>query len=183
MFTLYCVDYYNRIHVGYDATARVSNIGVGDMSLTRLGLEGPANSIYGTPLLRYQKAAWLASLYFASPGTLHWSAIQRTIWTMMTPAYSIQAVYTNPYLAQVADPNWDPGDFNFNEWSVLTPMTADGSQIAPKQEMITQALVPGSGGAVGPTVTPEPETYVLLLLGLGFLAFFGRRRMREMGYF
>ncbi|MCJ7501044.1 PEP-CTERM sorting domain-containing protein [bacterium] len=184
MFTLYCVDFANRIYAGFDVTARVSNIGVGDVSLTRLGVEGPASSVYGTALQRYQKAAWLASLYFATPGTIHWSAIQRAIWTMMTPAYSIQAVYTNPYLGQIADPEWNPGAFNFNQWSVLTPVTADGSQVIARQEMLAQTgLLRLEVTGSPPTVTPEPETYLLLLSGMLFMVFFGRRRMKEMGYF
>ena len=32
------------------------------------------------------------------------------------------------------------------------------------------------------SVVPEPQTYVLLFSGLIFMVFFGRRRMKEMGY-
>ena len=172
MFTLYCVDFANRIYTGADINAWVSNVGVGNMSQTLLGSLGPASSVYGSPLLRYQKAAWLASQYFAEAGTAHWSAIQTAIWTMMTPTFGVDATYSNPWLGLVLASDWNPGAFDFNRWSVLTPMNADGTQIIGRQEMLAQTGV----------VTPEPQTYILLGSGLIFLVFFGRRRLREMGY-
>ncbi len=32
------------------------------------------------------------------------------------------------------------------------------------------------------SVVPEPQTYILMATGLLFMVFFGRRRMKEMGY-
>jgi hypothetical protein len=43
-------------------------------------------------------------------------------------------------------------------------------------------LVQAAGLSRATTVTPEPETYLLMATGLIFLAFVGRRRLKENGY-
>ena len=165
-FTLYCVDQANYIWSGYKANVLVSNIGVGDISGTRL--DGVADhATYGSSLDRYQKSAYLASLYFANMGS--WSPIQAAIWTIMTPSFlnpNAASDGTNTLLenAQAADLT----GFDFSTWNVLTPYK-DG-EITNKQEMVAQSVV------------PEPQTYLLLFSGLIFMVFFGRRRMKEMGY-
>jgi hypothetical protein len=175
-FTLYCVDYANVIWSGYQATALVSNIGGGNMDGTRLIEDhGMSNA---DALVKYQQSAYLASLYFSNMG--NWAGIQAAIWTIMTPgfAYSSYANDGTDWLAVAQSA--DLGGFNFGEWNVLTPY--DDRGIIPRQEMLAQTSLPSVTGEIPPTVTPEPETYVLLLSGLIFLAVFGRRRMKEVGY-
>jgi hypothetical protein len=179
-FTLYCVDYANTIYSGYRATALVSNIGAGDFAGSRLG--GAADA-----LVRYQKSAYLASLFFANVGS--WTGIQAAIWTIMTPGFQY-AAYANDgntdWLA-VAE-SADLTSFNFNTWNVLT--VYENGRIANRQELIANtALAEGNGTPLlptetplAPTVTPEPETYLLLVSGLIFMAVLGRRRLRELGY-
>jgi hypothetical protein len=181
MFTLYCVDFANRIYSGLDVNAMVSNIGIGDMSMTLLGA-GSAASTYGTPLQRYQSAAWLASQYFAAAGTAHWSAIQAAIWTIMTPTFPVSNTFANPWLSTVTASGFVPTGIDFNRWNVLTAMDETGQRLIGRQEMLMEGPVLRTVSEVPPTVTPEPQTYVLLFSGLIFLVVFGRRRLREMGY-
>lgn len=177
-FTLYSVDYLNTIYSGYRATALVSNLGEEDLSGTRLEEAGEADV-----LLRYQQSAYLASLYFANMGS--WSAIQAAIWAVMTPgfAYSAYANDGTDWLATAQ--NADLSGFNFNSWTILTPYAQDRFGdwvITSRQEMLAQNVFPEVTALTPATVTPEPETYVLLLSGMVFLAFVGRRRLREAGY-
>jgi hypothetical protein len=176
-FSLYCVDYANSIASGNQINAFVSNIGGGDVSGTRLGIQGPVSSTYGTALERYQKAAWLAAKYFdvGMPGT--WPAIQAAIWTIMTPDFVLYNPTNTAFLAtvegllgQVTVSGWTPAGVDLNRWSVLTPYDEYGRPILAKQEMLVQSVV------------PEPQTYILMATGLIFMVFFGRRRMKEMGY-
>ena len=78
--------------------------------------------------------------------------------------------------------------FNFNEWNVLTPYDfgdrgeLDG--IRGRQEMLAQSPVNVVNVLARPPIqVPEPQTYILLLSGMIFMVFFGRRRVKEMGYF
>jgi len=176
-FSLYCIDYDHSIQVGNQVNARVSTLGTGDVGRTRLGMAGAAQA-----LERYKTAAWLASQYHVA-GTAHWSAIQTAIWTVTavgaTPWYGTDANVTGP-----GDQNWmhaarrairaDFYGMDFNNWHVLTSYEKgrDGPILGKHQEMLTQTQ----------SVVPEPETYVLLFSGLLFVGFFGRRRMKEMGY-
>ena len=180
MFTLYSVDFANSIYSGLDVNAMVSNIGVGDMSMTLLGT-GSAASTYGTPLQRYQSAAWLASQYF-SAGTSSWSSIQAAIWTIMTPTFLVASTYANPWLSTVTASGFVPTGIDFNRWNVLTAMDGTGQRLIGRQEMLMQTPGLPTTTEVSPTVTPEPQTYVLLFSGLIFMVFFGRRRLKEMGY-
>jgi len=180
LFTLYSVDFVNSIYSGLDVNAMVSNIGVGDMSMTLLGA-GSGASTYGTPLQRYQSAAWLASQYFTA-GTSSWSSIQAAIWTIMTPTFPVSSTFANPWLSTVIASGFVPTGIDFDRWSVLTAMDDTGQRLIGRQEMLMQGPVLRTVGEVPPTVTPEPQTYVLLFSGLIFLVVFGRRRLKEMGY-
>jgi len=168
-FTLYCVDYANSIRSGLRITALVSNIGGGESSMGGTRLVQDHSLTNAAALVQYQQSAYLASLFFTNMG--NWAGIQAAIWTIMTPGFAHSA-YANDgtnwfTLAQSADLT----SFNFNEWNVLTPYDDNG--IISRQEMLAQS----------PMHAPEPATYILLLSGMLFMVFFGRRRMKEMGYF
>ena len=155
--------------------ALVSLLGTGDVSTTRLGTGA---------LAKYQKAAWLAATYFNVPGTAAWPAIQAAIWSFTTPTFSIPSALSTDVSTLVANANAaDLSSFDFSGWSVLTPVPYAGTLFRDRQEMLVQnTLLQITGTPGGPSVVPEPQTYVLLFSGLIFMVFFGRRRMREMGY-
>jgi hypothetical protein len=175
-FTLYCVDYDHTIWRGYQVNALVSTVGTGDISGTLLGSAG-----VDMALERYQAAAWLAS-QFHTFGPASYSAIQTTIWAITTQATLIPFWATETYMTDPDGTNWAEAVENaylanwygmdFGNWHVLTAYDRMGQGIIPRQEMLAQTQ----------TVTPEPQTYVLLVSGLLFMAFFGRRRLKEMGY-
>jgi len=180
--SLYCVDFYHYVMPGKVVTADVSNIGGGNTSLARLGSGGLAS---------YQKAAFLASL-FSSYATLApfsaltqaqaWSGIHAAIW-----------YYTSGGGPYTGDPYWtlfrDYAAANYasyggyGQWSILTTTSIANSRLQDSQEFLVQTeALPVATVELTPTVTPEPQTYVLMLTGLFFLVFLGRRRLRELGY-
>jgi hypothetical protein len=61
-------------------------------------------------------------------------------------------------------------------------MDETGQRLIGRQEMLMQTAGLPTITEVPPTVTPEPQTCVLLFSGLIFMVFFGRRRLKEMGY-
>ena len=100
-----------------------------------------------------QKAAWLTTKFWDPANAADWKGIHYAIWSLTS---GIGLVGTDDYLKSARD--WVEGH---PEWGVRS-----------SQSMLVQS-----------TVTPEPETYLLMATGLIFLAFFGRRRFKENGYF
>ncbi len=191
--TLYCVDYAHEVSSGETWTANVTNLGaaIGNSSLlsnTRLGAAG---------LDQYEGAAFLSSLfsaYTSNPsyydnltyGGTHtfgnqrgfYSGLAAAIWNLTQPSvFPGTSSSPAPYVT-----NWTQASqmasaaeaipftsLDFNNWWILTPTNASSAGSA--QEFLVHT-----------TVTPEPETYVLLLTGL--VGLFGvtwlrRRRSSE----
>lgn len=188
-FSMYCVDYAHSVSLGQTWTVNQSNLAGSDLSQTRLGNAGA-----GT----YGQVAFLASLFdswdvlatvaydsqghtfFDYYGTYvtdkreMWSAIHAAIWSLTSggtlPNNPIAAGLAIPFLAyaQMQSATGFNG-LNLAEWSILTP-TNMGVASSP-QEMLVRT-----------TVTPEPET--ILLLGTGVLFLFAlarRKKIREIG--
>jgi hypothetical protein len=187
MFTMYCVDFSHEVSRGEVWTINESNIGGGDLSQTRLG-----NAGLGT----YSQVAYLASLfdswdllapvsydgvaghtfasYYASKvsnKTYMWSGIHAAIWKLtsggISPTNAVATGLASPFLAYAALMSSSGfGGLDMAEWSLLTPVDKDNP--ASAQEMLVRT--PGT------TVTPEPDSYVLLATGMLFLFALARRK-------
>lgn len=180
--TLYCIDFAHGISSSYgtiDVWATGIGNPTGNLGYTRLG----AYNDFASSLTRYRKAAFLSAQFSAYdvPGVTEterraaWSGLHAAIWYVMTPGFSLLAE-ASPFLDDLADAMSGVGgdtrwtDFNFDEWSVLTDKNANG-EYGGVQEYLVRT-----------TVTPEPETYVLLLSGMLGVFVVARRRLRELGY-
>ncbi|MFH1763252.1 MAG: hypothetical protein ABIF09_03575, partial [Gemmatimonadota bacterium] len=170
--SLYCVDFFNFAVQGQVVAAVVSNLDGGNTSLARLGASG---------LESYKKTAFLSSLFqtYGSIGqfsglsqTQAWSGIHAAIWYFTSG--EVGRYTSASYLSAFRDYATDNYlNYNgFHQWSVLTTMSVGGNPLWASQEFLvqTQGLprltqVP----QVPPTVTPEPQTYGLMLSGLIFL--------------
>jgi hypothetical protein len=179
--SIYCVDFLHYALPGKTVTASVSNLGGGNTSLTRLG---------ASSLASYQKAAFLASMFQAYTSVTQFSALtQAQAWSGIHAAIWYFTSGGGPYTGDsywnsfktYAEDNYQ-GYAGYNEWSVLTTKSVANSRLQDSQEFLVQSQVLRTVSEVPPTVTPEPQTYVLLATGLFFLVFIGRRRLKEMGY-
>jgi hypothetical protein len=184
--SIVCVDYGNHVYSGSIWDVNVTNVGQAgsdaDMANTRVG------AVDGS-LLRYQKAAYLASMF--TSGAAHtwteWADLHWAIWSIMSPAAFTNFV-SGPF-AYAPSNNWVQalsgyavndsrfGGFDFTQWSVLSDQNMSRSRPGAGIGGIQEQLVRN------PSVAPEPETYILLVSGLFFLAIVSRRRLKEMGYF
>ena len=170
---IYCVDLYQQTASGARITANVQNLS------DPTGLVGPLN--YGGSNLQadLQKAAWLTTKFWNPANAADWKGIHYAIWSLTS---GIGLVGADAYLVSArgwidaAEANY-MGYGDYSDWSLLTFESGyfearPGWTVGAAQSMLVQS-----------TVTPEPETYLLMATGLIFLAFFGRRRFKENGYF
>ena len=182
--TLYCVDFAHSVGYGQVWDVNVSGLTSGDLSTTRLGQDAAP---YATDLLKYQKAAYLASLFDSAWQTYEtdrrtaWSGIHAAIWSIMTNGFpSTTLGVNNPTLATSLAAAWiaradaaAAGGFvgmNFAEWAVLTDVSVMRDPASGTQEFLVRT-----------GVVPEPQTYLLMASGLLLIAVFARRRLREFG--
>lgn len=173
MISLYSVDYKVGVTLGSAWTANVSSLTLSAMKNTKLGILGDD----GDALARYRKAAWLASQFATNQTYTDWLQISSAVWTTALngdapslPYYGQYGNYIN--LANAAEAGGYAG-FDFREWAVVTDITSTGAQLSYDPEMVGsyhEALVKV-------TVTPEPETMILLLSGLLILGVAWRRGM------
>lgn len=172
--TLYCVDFYRRVKSGV-ITAQALSLGNAD-HFPFSQRWGASNVTMPVPLVNFQKAAYLASMfhsYTGQPGQAEaWKAIHGAIWTLVSGAPSGVSGYPGVagYLA-MADAGY-LGYGNYDNWRLLKTEAVNGNKGLTSQYFLVQSEV----------VTPEPQTYLLLGSGLLFLVFVGRRRLKENGY-
>jgi hypothetical protein len=171
LISLYSVDYKVGVRLGSAWTANVSEINLQSMQNTKLGILGDDSQA----LSRYQKAAWLASQFTSNLSVTAWTELASAIWTVAlngdVPSLPYYGQYGNWLnLANAAEAGGYRG-FNFNEWRIVTDITSSGAKLSYDPEMVEsyhEALV-------RVTVTPEPETMILLLSGLLVLGVAWRR--------
>ena len=190
MFTMYCIDFEHEVTKGEVWTINESDVTGGDLSQTRLGDAG-----LGT----YSQITYLASLfdswdllsgvsydgnvshtfasYFAShvsDKTYIWSGIHAAIWKLASggtmPSNMVASGLATPFLKYAQMKSLSSFDgMDMSGWTILTPVTPTDRKSA--QEMLVHTTAT--------TVTPEPETY--LLLGTGMLFLLGLSRRKQIG--
>jgi len=154
---LNCVDFFHEVVVGQEWNANISNLGAGDVSLTR----------HAGSLDLYRQAAWLISNY----NTTNVQATQGTLWNLFqnpgsnwTPDAAL--------LAQAQAPH--PG-FDFSDFYVVTDVNAGGVNDASS----VQEFIVFDPTLEHTDVTPTPEAATFTLLGTGLLGLGGFRVRRR----
>jgi hypothetical protein len=157
--SVYCVDFEHEVRVGDTWTVNTSGIESGDLSLTRLGSGGLTN---------YRQAAYLSSLFdswtdYGSDKSAVWTGIHSAIWTLMGSNPGSNS-FTSTFMNLAVQYGTS---YNADGWYVLTDAVVATNPDGGKQEFLARTT----------TVTPEPETYLLLLTGL--VAVFGVQGVRR----
>ncbi len=147
-FSIYCVDY---THYARDQWVDVSALAPGQLAETRLG-----NSNY----VRYQKAAYLSSLFDDTSYNGQWGAIHAAIW-YFTSNVTVGPSSRTTFITMA---NNNAASFNTNGWYVLSP--TNPSYSGSGQEFLMRTVS-----------VPEPATFMLLASGLLLLAAVSRKRL------
>jgi hypothetical protein len=156
---LNCIDYFHEVMFGQEWDANISNLGTGDVSLTR----------HAGSLDLYREAAWLISNYNAS----NVQATQATLWNLFqTPGPNWPADQALLAQAQAPHPDFDLGSFY-----VVTDVNAGGPNDASTVQEFIVFDPSFEESAIPVTAAPEPAT--MLLLGSGLLGFAGVRARRR----
>ncbi|MEO8623665.1 MAG: PEP-CTERM sorting domain-containing protein [bacterium] len=153
---LNCVDFFHEVFVNQEWDANISNLGAGDVSLTR----------HAGSLDLYRQAAWLISNY----NTTNVQATQATLWNLFlnpgsnwTPDAALLAAAQAPH----------PG-FDYSDFYVVTDVNAGGLNDASS----VQEFIVFDPSLDNTDVTPTPEPAMFMLVGTGLLGFggFGARK-------
>jgi hypothetical protein len=148
---IFCVDYAHEVSIGQTWTANFTNLGSGDLTLTRLGYGLSGNPFaLAQAQARYQMTAWLASQFAVRP-TTDWGDLDYAIWNVTTPGTPTLSNAAFGWI-ELALANYQTVDMS--TWALVTDVTAQGANFGT-QEFLTRVA------------TPEPAT--LLLFGTGLL--------------
>jgi hypothetical protein len=176
-FQSFCLEYNESINVGDPAATFLVN------SITTEARRGGVGGVVNTPVAHDpldSKTAWLYTQYIANPGVLNsvtgWSALsavdkgtnmQNAIWYIEEEINSVSGVANELVNAAIAA-NWtDTGNvkvLNLTWWSGGGALHPQGS--LAQDQLYLQPI-------------PEPETYAMLLAGLGLMGFVARRRRQS----
>lgn len=162
LIDFYCIDFeHHAPALGSAYDVHVTNLGLGDLSGTRHGTG---------ELAKYQQIAWLISRQ-PSVETTEWHAIQLAIWQTFSGSCPSGACARNEDVALNAAAA---------EWRQLA---LTGAASMTPEQFRAYEIVTGYGADQNHQefmyVTPEPETYALLAIGLLTLFVAWRRRRRS----
>jgi PEP-CTERM motif len=148
-----CDDYVHGGAPGDQWMANITNLGTGNLSLTRFNTLANA-------LTLYEEAGWILLQTSSTPSN-QWKSMTYVVWHIFDPAAPLIPTAQN-WLGQAQNEAAQgfPG-VNFNQVDILTPV----DQYGPDPTSIQEFLYLTSNG----TTIPIPEPNMLLLLGTGLV--------------
>jgi hypothetical protein len=164
--TVYCDDYANDVYIGQQYTANVTNMGSGNLSLTRYGglsytLETATGSQTYTALQVYEMVAFLTTEIGSNTTTN--GLVQDTIWNLFNPNSGNTGI-TPPKLSS-------------NYWLYLAE--SDYTMINPNNfNIITNTGTLALTGQIQELIfAPEPTSMLMMGFGLIAVSIYGRRKL------
>ena len=170
---LFCVDINNEVSFNQVWTANVTSLASGNFSNTRYGNPlvntGLSTNPYASSAaMLYQEAAWLVTQFSSHPRD--YVSLQYALWNLMSPNNPTAGSLTFANSDQITVANWlalaaaGYATINPANFEILTNTTNTGPLAYSGQ--VQEFMV----------MTPEPATFLLVLVGVGSMFLFLRRR-------
>lgn len=167
-----CDDYVHGGQPGDEWEANITNLGTGNLSLTRFNNIPGTTALY--PLQLYDEAGWLL-LETQVEQSSQWQQMNYAVWNIFDPAAPCNSQCQSWLQAARNEQQIGFPGVDFYKVYIVTPL----NQHDPDPNSIQEFMYIGEdtrGGNNDQQTTPEPST--LILMGTGLLAAFGRRFWR-----
>ena len=168
-----CDDYVHGGEPGDRWEANITDLGSGNISLTRFNTTPGVNALY--PLMLYDEAGWLL-LETEDTQKSDWKEMNYAVWTIFDPSAPCDSSCLN--WISMAQQFVKKNGFNqsyFDDVYIVTPVNQHDPDPNSMQEFMYIGGSSGAGDSAQQT-TPEPST--LILMGTGLVVAFGRRFFR-----
>lgn len=163
-----CDDYIHGGQPGDQWEANISDLGSGNITLTRFNNTPGVNALY--PLMLYDEAGWIL-LETEDEQSSQWKEMNYAVWTIFDPSAPCDSTCQAWISAAEGAVKLHPQSY-YDDVYIVTPVNQHDKDPNSIQEFMYIGEN-SSGGADSQQTTPEPGT--LILLGTGILAALGRR--------
>jgi hypothetical protein len=164
-----CDDYFHGGEPGQQWDANITDLGSGNIQLTRFNISPGVDSLY--PLMLYNEAGWLLLETLREPNS-QWLNMNSAVWNIFDPNAPCNMTCEGWIAAAVSGIKGLPQNY-FNDVYIVTPV----NQHNPDPNSMQEFMYIGEGGSGSGNSqqqsTPEPGT--LVLMGTGVLGIVGRR--------
>ncbi|MGD0929228.1 MAG: PEP-CTERM sorting domain-containing protein [Candidatus Korobacteraceae bacterium] len=164
-----CDDYAHGGMPGDQWEANITDLGTGNIQLTRFNTTPGENALY--PLKLYDESGWLLLQTLVEP-TSQWVFMNSAVWNIFDPSAPCNTNCEAWISAAMNGVKGLPQNY-FDDVYIITPV----NQHNPDPHSMQEFMYLGEGGSNNgqdQQTTPEPGT--LVLMGTGVLALFGRRK-------
>jgi PEP-CTERM motif len=162
-----CDDYAHGGQPGDEWMANITDLGTGNISLTRFNNLVGAFALY--PLMLYNEAGWILTQTLVEP-TSAWQQMNYAVWTIFDPSAPCDSTCQAWIAAAETNIKGLPQSY-FDDVYIVTPV----NQHDPNDNDIQEFMYLGESSSSDPSnqTTPEPGTF--LLMGTGLVAVFRRK--------
>ncbi|HLI62848.1 MAG TPA: PEP-CTERM sorting domain-containing protein [Terriglobales bacterium] len=162
-----CDDYMHGGQPGQEWMANITDLGTGNITLTRFNLTVGPYSLY--PLFLYEEAGWILKQTQVEP-TSQWMPMNYAVWNIFDPNSPCNSACQTWLAAAFIGAKEEPLSYYDNVY-IVTPVNQYNPDPNSMQEFMFIGSDPSGQGAS--STVPEPGT--LLLLGSGLLAVLRRK--------
>jgi len=162
-----CDDYIHGGQPGDQWEANITDLGTGNITLTRFNTLPGTTSLYALGL--YDAAGWIL-LETEDEQQSQWREMNDAVWTIFDPSAPCDSTCQAWISAARSAIRGLPQNY-FNDVYIVTPV----DQHDPDPNSIQEFMYIGENSTAGADDQTTPEPGTLILMGTGLLAVFGRR--------